>query len=276
MCGRFFLSTSGAEIARRFALAAEPVLAPRFNIAPGQDVPVVRVARSDAAAPTGAPRVLELRRWGLVPRWVQETRRAPRPINARAETAASLPAFREALAHRRGLVPADGFYEWQHSGRSARPFAVRVRGGELFAMAALWERWERGGEEARGDPASIESCAIVTTDANARVRAIHDRMPLILAPEDWARWLDPERRDAADLAPLLRPCPDEWIDLHPVDSRVNDVREDDARLVEPEQDLFSAAGREAPGPADQQAGREVPGPPDHQAGPEAPGPPARE
>lgn len=234
MCGRFFLSTSNAEIARRFGLAAAPPLPPRFNIAPGQLVAVVRARRADL--PDAAPeRVLELRQWGFVPRWAAEPRRAARPINARAETAASLPLFREAWAYRRGLIPADGFYEWQHRGRSARPFAVRVRGGEPFAMAALWEHWEQVGA------VSIDSCAIVTTPANARIAPIHDRMPLILGPEDWARWLDPER-EPGDLAGLLRPCPAEWIDLHPVDPRVNDVREDDARLIEPERDLFASAG----------------------------------
>ncbi|HTY17651.1 MAG TPA: SOS response-associated peptidase [Myxococcota bacterium] len=228
MCGRFFLSTSGAEIARHFGLVAAPDLVPRFNIAPGQDVPVVRALGRDDG------RVLELRRWGLVPGGIEDPSRGPRPINARAETAASLPIFRDALARRRGLVPADGFYEWQHRGRSARPFAVRIRGGALFAMAAVWDRWERGGAAVPGAPAAIDSVAILTTEANARIRTIHDRMPLILAPEDWARWLDPEAR----VAPLLRPCPAEWIDLHPVATRVNDVREDDARLVEPERDLF--------------------------------------
>ena len=245
MCGRFFLSTSSAEIARRFDLGAVPPLVPRFNIAPGQEIAVVRAHRSGAAG-AAAMRVLELRHWGLVPHWAPEPRCAPRPINARAETAASLPLFREALACRRGLVPADGFYEWQHRGRSARPYAVRVRGGEPFAMAALWERWEGTGEDGQGGVLAIESCAIVTTGANARVAAVHDRMPAILAPKEWARWLDPERLDPEDLAALLRPCPDEWIDLHPVDARVNDVREDDARLVEPERDLFSAAAA-APG-----------------------------
>jgi putative SOS response-associated peptidase YedK len=115
-------------------------------------------------------------------------------------------------------------------------------------MAALWEHWERGADDRPGCAAAIDSCAIVTTDANARVRSIHDRMPLILASEDWERWLDPERRDPEDLAPLLRPCPAEWIDLYPVDSRVNDVREDDAGLIEPERDLFSDAA--GPRPSD--------------------------
>ena len=226
MCGRFFLSKSNAEIARHFALAAEPVLAPRFNIAPAQRVPVVR---ERASAP--GERVLELRSWGFVPRFAAD-RSGKHPINARAETIAATPMFREAFAHRRGIVPADGFYEWQHRGRSARPFAVRVHGGALFGMAALFDRHGDG-------PDALDSCAIVTTDANAVVAPIHDRMPLILAPDDYALWLDPAVTDPERLRPLLRPCPPAWIDLHPVESRVNDVREDDARLVLPERDLFS-------------------------------------
>lgn len=231
MCGRFFLSQSGAEVLQHFALAEEPVLAPRYNIAPTQPIPVVR-----QRARGGGDRVLELRRWGFDPGFAGRTPRAgPRPINARAETLATQPLFRAAFASQRGLVPADGFYEWQHRGRSARPFAVRVRGGALFAMAALYARRD-------GDDGPVDSCAIVTTDANARVAPIHDRMPVILAPEDYAAWLDPAQREPAALLALLRPCPAEWIDVHPVDRRVNDVRCDDPSLPEPERDLFSLGG----------------------------------
>jgi putative SOS response-associated peptidase YedK len=226
MCGRFFLSRSGAEIARHFALGEVPELAPRFNIAPGQPIAMVRAVAGEEAA-----RELVLARWGLVPAWAKDARGGSRPINARVETAAELPMFRDALAHRRGLVPADGFYEWQHRGRSGRPFAVRVRDGRIFAMAAIWERW-------RGPEGPIESCAILTCPANARLGAIHDRMPVILAVEDYAAWLDPARR-GAELTARLVPLAAEAIELHPVDRRVNDPREDDARLVEPERDLFS-------------------------------------
>jgi len=226
MCGRFFLSRSGAEVLEHFALTDEPVLAPRYNIAPTQAVPLVR---QDAGS--GA-RSLTACRWGFDPGFEG---RAPRPINARAETLATQSLFRAAFAAQRGLVPADGFYEWQHRGRSSRPFAVRVRDGALFAMAALWTR--------RDTPdGSLDSFAIVTTAANERIAAIHDRMPLILAPADYAAWLDPAQRDPAALLSLLRPCPDEWLDLHPVDRRVNDVRCDDASLPEPERDLFSLGG----------------------------------
>jgi putative SOS response-associated peptidase YedK len=226
MCGRFFLSRSGAEVMQHFALAEEPILAPRYNIAPTQPIPVVRQRASSGE------RVLELRRWGFDPGFAG---RGPRPINARAETVATQPLFRAAFASHRGLVPADGFYEWQHRGRSARPFAVRVRGGALFAMAALFARRD-------GEDGPLDSCAIVTTAANERVAPVHDRMPLILAPADYPAWLDPAKRDAADLSRLLRPCPAEWIEVHPVDRRVNDVRCDDPSLPEPERDLFSLGG----------------------------------
>jgi putative SOS response-associated peptidase YedK len=226
MCGRFFLSHSGAEVARLFELAVEPVLAPRYNIAPGQPIPLVRRRARDGL------RVCDAMRWGFAPRFAPDLRQ--RPINARAEGVATSPLFRDAFARRRGLVPADGFFEWQHRGRSSRPFAVRVQGGALFAMAALFERG--AGENEQG------SCAIVTTDANARIAPIHDRMPVVLPHEHWALWLDPAVHEPERLLPLLAPCPSEWIDRHPVDRRVNDVRCDDAALVEPERDLFSSSG----------------------------------
>jgi putative SOS response-associated peptidase YedK len=165
-----------------------------------------------------------------VPRFAKDVRAGRRPINA-PETAATSPLFRDAFAHRRGLVPADGFYEWQHRGRSARPFALRVRGGVLFAMA-------RSSSIARRTKRT-RLLRIVTTDANERVAPIHGRMPAILAPPDYALWLDPAVREPERLLPLLRPCPAEWIDLHVVSRRVNDVHCDDAQLIEAERDLFS-------------------------------------
>jgi len=236
MCGRFFLATPGPELARHFGLAVAPDLPARFNIAPGQLVPLVR-------AEAEAGRVLAAPRWGFVPAWADDPARKPsgssghgrRPINARAETVADSPLFRAALARRRGLVPADGFYEWQHVGRSARPFAVRPRDGGLLAMAAIFERRERAGEE-------LETCAILTVPAAGAVRPLHDRMPLFLAASDYARWLDPDLQDPAAIAPLLAGSGAERLITYPVDRRVNDVREDDAALLEPERDLFSAGG----------------------------------
>jgi putative SOS response-associated peptidase YedK len=227
MCGRFFLATPGPELARHFGLAAAPELPARFNVAPGQPVALVRVE--------GARRVLSAPRWGFVPAWSEDPDRGRRPINARAESAAGSPLFRAALAHRRGLVPADGFYEWQHAGRSARPYAVRPQDGGLLALGALFERWERDG-------GALETCAIVTVPAAGAVGALHDRMPLLIAPADYGRWLDPALQDTDALAPLLAGRGAERLVAYPVDRRVNDVREDDAGLLARERDLFSAEG----------------------------------
>jgi putative SOS response-associated peptidase YedK len=219
MCGRFFLSSSGAEVARELGLDVVPELAPRFNVAPGQLVPVVRARRSVPGA-----RVLELCRWGFVPAWAREPAEARPHVNARVETAGRLPAFRDAAARRRGLVPADGFYEWQHRGRSAAPFAVRVEGRRLFTMACLFE----------GD-----TCAILTTEANERVRPVHDRMPVIVAPADRARWLEPDLHDFAALADVTRPWPAVSTELQRVGHDVNDPRAEGPALLEPVRDLFS-------------------------------------
>jgi putative SOS response-associated peptidase YedK len=229
MCGRFFLATPGPELARQLGLDAAPELAPRFNIAPGQPVPLLRAEGSAAV------RVLAAARWGFVPAWAEDPEHGRRPINARSETAASSPLFRHALTHRRGLVPADGFYEWQHVGRSARPFAVARRDRELLALGALFERWERAGT-------GLETCAILTVPATGAVAALHDRMPLLVPREAWARWLDPARQEPAAIAPLLAGAGAEALVTWPVDRRVNDVREDDEALLEPERDLFSAGG----------------------------------
>ena len=220
MCGRFFLSHSAADVAAHFELAAEPALAPRYNVAPGQRVPLIR------DSPTG--RLLEHAAWAWQPRWAPPA--GPRPINARSETVAEKPLFRAAFARRRALIPADGFYEWLHRGRSRRPFAIRIREGELFAMAGLWEPAH--------DDAAQSSCVILTTAANAPVSGIHDRMPVILPREAYRTWLDPDTRRSA-LEALLQPCPDEWMTIYPVDSRVNDARRDEVSLIEPARDLFS-------------------------------------
>lgn len=232
MCGRFFLSIPGPELARQFERAAPAEDQARFNIAPGQRVPMVRVARAADGAPT---RVLAQPRWGFVPVWAKDPRAGRRPINARAETAARSPLFRAALARRRGLVPASGFYEWQHAGRRARPFVIRPRGGGLLALAAIFERRETEAD-------ASETCAILTTEAVAPVRAIHDRMPVCVPPEAYARWLDPSVRDPGEFAPLLAARPALALEAYPVDARVNAVREDDPHLIEPARDLFAAGG----------------------------------
>jgi putative SOS response-associated peptidase YedK len=226
VCGRFTLTSSPEAVARRFGLAAPVPLAPRYNAAPGQEVATVLVP-----AP-GARPALELRRWGLIPPWSPDPRGGTRLINARSESAAERPAFREAFRRRRCLVPADGFYEWDARARPRQPYHVTLAEGGPFGIAGLWERWVGIGGEV------IESVALLTTAANERLLPLHDRMPAILGPADFAAWLDPRRSDPEPLRALLVPAPAAAIRLRPVDRLVNDVRNDDPRCL--------AAGEPAP------------------------------
>jgi putative SOS response-associated peptidase YedK len=204
---------------------AEPLdLAPRYNVCPGQDVPVVRTRHG------ADDRTLDLLRWGLVPWFVKAPAPAARMINARAETAATGPAFREALRRRRCLLPADGFYEWQASAakRSPKqPFHVRRADGRPIALAGLWERWKGP------DGSRIESCTVLTTQPNERLAAVHDRMPVILAPDAWPLWLDRTIEDVARVAPLLVPAPAADLVVTPVGTWVNDPKHDDPSCLAP-------------------------------------------
>ncbi len=220
MCGRYSLTTPVDALRALFGFAGPPPNLPaRYNIAPTQEAPVVR------RRGPGAARELALLRWGLVPSWADGPRTGYRMINARAETVARKPAFRAAFRRRRCLVPADGFYEWRAEGKRKQPYRVAFEDGAPFAFAGLWERW-RG-----ADGGEIESFAIVVTDANALLRPIHDRMPVILAPDDHEAWLTGEDGDA--LSGLLRPHPGTGMIVYPVSPRVNDPRNDDRVCVEP-------------------------------------------
>lgn len=222
MCGRFTLFSSEESLARAFGIGGVPELPRRYNIAPTQPVAVVRVA------PERRERELALLRWGLVPSWAKDPDIGSRLINARAETAAERPAFREAFRRRRCLIPADGFYEWRgRRGGRKQPFFVRLRDGSLFGLAGLWERWR--GE----DGGVVESCTVLTTDANAVVAPIHDRMPVIVPPPSYDLWLDPAVREPGLLKPLLRPYPAEEMVAYPIDERVNNPRIDEEGLITP-------------------------------------------
>lgn len=223
MCGRYTLTSPAQVIADTFGVEVDTDrvdAGPRYNIAPGQDVWIVRAEGREER------RRLARVRWGLVPGWAEKPSVGATMINARAETAAEKPAFRLPFRRRRCIVPADGFYEWQRRPSGSQPFLIEMRdAGRPFGMAGLWDHW-------RGpDGADVESCAILTTTPNELVGALHDRMPVILAPDDFDLWLDPREADVVKLLAVLRAQPGERMAMHPVSTRVNDPRHDDPECL---------------------------------------------
>ena len=222
MCGRYTLTTPAPKLAEHFHLDTVPNLTPRYNIAPTQSVAIVR-----AAALAGG-RELTLVRWGLVPSWAADPSIGQRMLNARAETVADKLAYRNAFRQRRCLVLADGFYEWQPiAARKKQPYHIRLKDGQPFAFAGFWERWTSP------DGSSLESCTIVTTEANDLVRPIHDHMPVILPEEGYAPWLDPAMRDAHNLQTWLKPYLAEAMVAVPVGDAVGNARFDDPQCLAP-------------------------------------------
>jgi putative SOS response-associated peptidase YedK len=219
MCGRYMLTSPVEALRQLFLFEERPNLMPRYNIAPTQDVPIVRLTRE------GAGRELIMARWGLVPFWSDDLKIGNRFINARRESVHTMRPFREAYRRRRCLVPADGFFEWRKQGKLRQPLLIRRKDQASFAFAGLWERWK--------DPADgtvVHSCTIITCPANELVAPIHDRMPVILAPEAHARWLNPAATDARS---LLAPHPAAWLERVPVNPRVNNPSYDDAECIQP-------------------------------------------
>lgn len=194
---------------------------PRYNVAPTQPVPVVR------QNPKEPVRHMSLMRWGLIPSWAKDSSVAASMINARAETASTKPAFRDALKSRRCLIPADGFYEWSRTARTKQPYCFEVGEGELFAFAGVWDRWK--------DPSGnwIKTCSILTTTPNAVTLAVHDRMPVILDPDNYDLWLDPGMQNVAAISELLKPYDARLMRSYPVSSRVNHVANDDVDCSAP-------------------------------------------
>jgi putative SOS response-associated peptidase YedK len=215
MCGRYVLSTTAEAVAEHFVIDVSPPIPPRYNIAPTQQAPVLRVARSGAQE-------LVLLRWGLVPFWAKDLAIGQRQINARAESLATRPAYREALRRRRCLVPATGFYEWRRGPRRKQPYLCRLPSGGLFAFAGLWESWRSPEGEV------VQTFAIVTTDASDAIRALHDRMPVIVAVSDYEAWL---HGDAVER--LLAGPSAAALVVEPVGLAVNNVRNDGPELVVP-------------------------------------------
>ncbi len=235
MCGRFTSSTQLSLLAERFRAQPAGVEGhqPSWNVAPASDILVV-VASSD-----GARQLRELR-WGLVPRWAKDPKVGNRMINLRAETVREKKSWQNSLARRRCIIPIDGFYEWQDQGKGRRkqPFYLTARDGKPLALAGLWADWRdpsaAGGEH--GDEATDEAlwtCTILTTTANQLMGSVHHRMPVILPPEAWDAWLDPDNHDVEQLAALLVPAPEELLALWPVDSAVGNVRNNRPELLRP-------------------------------------------
>jgi putative SOS response-associated peptidase YedK len=219
MCGRFTLSQSAEIIAQAFDVANVPPLTPRYNIAPTQPVATVLIKPEDTQ------RQFQMLHWGLIPSWAKDAKMGARLINARAETVTEKPSFRAAFRKRRCLVLGDGFYEWQQQEKKKQPYYFRLNDGQPFAFAGLWEHWQASDGEV------IESCTLLTTEANQLMQTIHDRMPVILQPKDYDLWLDPNVQNSDLLQPLLRPYSAEEMTTYPVSTKVNKPTNDTAECI---------------------------------------------
>lgn len=223
MCGRYRLSRRKQIIAEHFDASPfdDDDWTPRYNVAPTQPVPIIR------QHPKEPRRKLSLVRWGLIPSWAKDASGAAAMINARSESAATKPAYREALKFRRCLIPADGFYEWVRAGKTKQPYCFEVNNGELFAFAGIWERWKQPGGN------WIKTCAILTTTPNAVTAAVHDRMPVILSPDNYDLWLDPGFGDVTAVSEMLKPYDARLMRCFPVSTRINHAANDDPECCAP-------------------------------------------
>lgn len=220
MCGRYFLHSSADKLASLFGEMPMPLLEARYNIAPTQPVPIVR------QNPAGR-REMVLLRWGLIPSWSKGPDSRFSMINARVETVAAKPAYRTALRYRRCLVPVDGFYEWRATDSGKQPYVLRPRDGAPMALAGLWEHWQ----DADGN--ELESCTILVREANAQVRAVHERMPVIITPDSFDLWLDIHAQKPQPLETLLAVQRPPELEIYPVGRAVNNPRAGSASLLEP-------------------------------------------
>ncbi len=233
MCGRYILKTLSSELQEHFHTLFEVELAARYNIAPTQPIPVIHALDTSAALnawKSAQPYRGTLMHWGLVPAWSKDIAIAASLINARSETANEKPSFRHAFRRRRCLIPADGFYEWQKantaSGAAKQPFLIQRADEQTFARAGRYETWmdEHGNE--------LDTCTILTCPANEMIRDLHERMPVILPPEHWSRWLTTDETEAHTLHPLLQPLPAEEMTYYPVSPYVNSAKHEGPQCVE--------------------------------------------
>lgn len=220
MCGRFTRKESFKKLVEQLGLKVIPTLKPRYNIAPSQLVACVRINPK-----SNEQECVELK-WGLVPSWAKNPSIGYKMINARAETIVEKPAFRRAFKQQRCLVLADGFYEWKRQGKTKQPYYIRFKDQRLFALAGLWERWEKD------DPA-LETCALITTEPNFLMEPIHNRMPVILPEESYASWLDPGLNNTNYLSGFLKPYSADAMEAFPVSQIVNNPRNDHPECIKP-------------------------------------------
>jgi len=218
MCGRYVIEISADLVRKVFGVVDVPQWTARYNIAPTQRVPVIR-QRGDST------RQLVLMRWGLIPSWAKEVGEGL--INARAETVNEKPSFRQSFRQRRCILPATGFYEWQKVDKHKIPHFVRLKNQMPMPFAGIWDSWRAPEGQV------VESCAILTTAANGAVGAIHERMPVILHPDEFGQWLDREQHDPATLMPLLTPYPSDCLEVYPVSTLVNSVANDQPECIVP-------------------------------------------
>src|ERR1700691_5763643 len=216
MCGRFRQTRSQKQLEERFQAEGELDVAPRFNIAPTQPVLTVR---QEINAPS---RLLSSMRWGLIPSWAKDMSIGITTVNARSETVTTTLSFSEAIRSRRCLIPADGFYEWKKMGKVRQPYCFEVGNGELFALAGLWDEWKNP------EGQIIQSCTVLTTTPNTLLADIHDRMPVIVSPENYASWLNPKIEEFAAVREMLKPYDPSLMRSYPVSPKLNNVQNDDA------------------------------------------------
>ena len=221
MCGRYTLHADADAILELMELDVCPVFIPRYNIAPTQPVPVV-------GAEGDGKRLLRTLQWGLIPFWAKSPKAAYKSINARLETAAERPTFREPFRRRRCLMLADGFYEWRATETGKQPFHIRLREGEVFAFAGLWDRWK----DEQGKP--LTTCSILTKDSDGGIRDLHDRMPVVLDPEHFDAWLDPELTEPEPVhAIAATSLGGDAFEIYEVEPIVNNVRNEGPELIVP-------------------------------------------
>jgi putative SOS response-associated peptidase YedK len=217
MCGRFALKNPQA-LKAAFDLKEMPDLPPRYNIAPSQDIAIIRADTSG--------RHLCMAHWGLIPSWAKEADSGYSTINARAETVDTKPTFRVPFKRHRCIIPTDGFYEWHEEGGIKIPHHIGMKDGSPFALAGLWDVW-------KGPQGDVTSCTIIVTDANQFMKRLHDRMPVILDPNDYERWLDPAIQDTTSIKRLLAPAPNDWLTEWTVSRQLNNPRHEAPECAEP-------------------------------------------